>query len=143
MSAWKNETRRNSLPPSFALTAAVWVECDIVANSLILTKVRVVEYGADKNGFQPSGEGITVAPPTLVDGTRLNGQLEYQDEEDRQPQGHHVCVILQKLRLRFESGNNEKNSSISRSPVCPTAMQFLDRYDRPRSVLFNLNTKNT
>ncbi|XP_073949914.1 uncharacterized protein [Choristoneura fumiferana] len=30
-------------------------------------KVRVVEYGANKFGFQPSGEGITVAPPTLVD----------------------------------------------------------------------------
>ncbi|KAK3929245.1 Endocuticle structural glycoprotein SgAbd-9 [Frankliniella fusca] len=34
-------------------------------------KVRVVEYGANKFGFQPAGEGITVAPPTLVDETRL------------------------------------------------------------------------
>lgn len=25
-------------------------------------KVRTVEYGADKYGFQPSGEGITVSP---------------------------------------------------------------------------------
>lgn len=32
-------------------------------------KVRVVEYGATKYGFEPSGEGITVAPPTLVDET--------------------------------------------------------------------------
>ncbi|XP_071439099.1 synapsin-1-like [Hetaerina americana] len=32
-------------------------------------KVRVVEYGADRYGFQPAGEGITVAPPTLVDET--------------------------------------------------------------------------
>ncbi|XP_039751557.1 protein TsetseEP-like [Pararge aegeria] len=30
-------------------------------------KVRVIEYGANKYGFQPAGEGITVAPPTLVD----------------------------------------------------------------------------
>ncbi|XP_063530484.1 uncharacterized protein LOC134741578 [Cydia strobilella] len=30
-------------------------------------KLRVIEYGANKYGFQPSGEGITVAPPTLVD----------------------------------------------------------------------------
>lgn len=29
--------------------------------------VRVVEYGANKYGFQPAGEGITVPPPTLVD----------------------------------------------------------------------------
>ncbi|GJQ81576.1 hypothetical protein Trydic_g9951 [Trypoxylus dichotomus] len=32
-------------------------------------KVRVVEYGATKYGFEPAGEGITVAPPTLVDET--------------------------------------------------------------------------
>ena len=29
-----------------------------------------MEYGANKYGFQPAGEGITVAPPTLVDETR-------------------------------------------------------------------------
>uniref|UniRef100_A0A336M531 CSON012263 protein n=1 Tax=Culicoides sonorensis TaxID=179676 RepID=A0A336M531_CULSO len=46
-------------------------------------KVRIVEYGANKYGFQPSGEGITVAPPTLVDETTdKNGQLiaDYEDE---------------------------------------------------------------
>ncbi|CAB3235298.1 unnamed protein product [Arctia plantaginis] len=32
-------------------------------------KLRVVEYGANKYGFQPAGDGITVAPPTLVDET--------------------------------------------------------------------------
>ncbi|CAH2991030.1 unnamed protein product, partial [Chilo suppressalis] len=37
-------------------------------------KVRVIEYGANKFGFQPAGEGITVAPPTLVDeSTREEG----------------------------------------------------------------------
>ncbi|XP_058789195.1 uncharacterized protein LOC131663108 [Phymastichus coffea] len=39
-------------------------------------KVRVVEYGADQYGFQPSGEGITVAPPTLVDETTSKEALE-------------------------------------------------------------------
>lgn len=42
-----------------------------------------MEYGANKYGFQPSGEGITVAPPTLVDETTdKNGQLiaDYEDE---------------------------------------------------------------
>ncbi|XP_063705930.1 fibrous sheath CABYR-binding protein [Culicoides brevitarsis] len=46
-------------------------------------KVRIVEYGANKYGFQPSGEGITVAPPTLVDETTdKNGNLlpDYEDE---------------------------------------------------------------
>ncbi|KAJ9590847.1 hypothetical protein L9F63_016118 [Diploptera punctata] len=47
-----------------------------------LGKVRVVEYGANKYGFQPAGEGITVAPPTLVDDSkRSQGDLapEYDD----------------------------------------------------------------
>lgn len=51
-------------------------------------KVRVVEYGANKYGFQPSGDGITVAPPTLVDeSTDKNGQLiDYDDEPQQQQQ---------------------------------------------------------
>lgn len=50
-------------------------------------KVRVVEYGANKYGFQPSGEGITVAPPTLVDETTNKDGLHntnYQDYSDYQ-----------------------------------------------------------
>lgn len=54
-------------------------------------KLRVVEYGATKHGFQPSGEGITVAPPTLVDeSTHKDGSLNsqysgaYYDEEEPQ-----------------------------------------------------------
>lgn len=61
-------------------------------------KVRVVEYGANRYGFQPAGEGITVAPPTLVDETtsknQKGGQLPLRDEPqfddgqyyDEQPQ---------------------------------------------------------
>ena len=51
-------------------------------------KVRVVEYGANQYGFQPAGEGITVAPPTLVDETTGRDGLEiknqYQDYDYRQ-----------------------------------------------------------
>ncbi|XP_008216689.1 uncharacterized protein LOC100679417 isoform X1 [Nasonia vitripennis] len=52
-------------------------------------KVRVVEYGADQYGFQPSGEGITVAPPTLVDETTSKEALEaarYADYQEQQQQ---------------------------------------------------------
>ncbi|XP_060523526.1 actin-binding protein WASF2-like isoform X2 [Cylas formicarius] len=48
-------------------------------------KIRVIEYGATKYGFEPAGEGITVAPPTLVDETTdKNGNLlpEYADNGD-------------------------------------------------------------
>ncbi|XP_050347329.1 uncharacterized protein LOC126771475 [Nymphalis io] len=53
-------------------------------------KVRVIEYGANKYGFQPAGEGITVAPPTLVDestrdeglrpGKGQNGRSQYREQ---------------------------------------------------------------
>jgi len=42
-------------------------------------KLRVVEYGANRYGFQPSGEGITVPSPTLVE---LRPE---EDEEDEEP----------------------------------------------------------
>ncbi|XP_016914200.1 uncharacterized protein LOC107999057 [Apis cerana] len=51
-------------------------------------KVRVVEYGANQYGFQPAGEGITVAPPTLVDETTSKEALQphnYQEEQYQQP----------------------------------------------------------
>ncbi|XP_024938086.1 uncharacterized protein LOC107265046 isoform X2 [Cephus cinctus] len=49
-------------------------------------KVRVVEYGANQYGFQPAGEGITVAPPTLVDETTSKEALQnYQDYDYQQP----------------------------------------------------------
>ncbi|CAH1646414.1 unnamed protein product [Spodoptera littoralis] len=47
-------------------------------------KVRVIEYGANKYGFQPAGEGITVAPPTLVDETKEERQRQKQQQQ--QPQ---------------------------------------------------------
>ncbi|KAI8130373.1 hypothetical protein FF38_00430 [Lucilia cuprina] len=54
-------------------------------------KVRVVEYGANKYGFQPSGEGITVAPPTLVDETKREQEPDYEDElVVRQQRPHRV-----------------------------------------------------
>lgn len=45
-------------------------------------KVRVVEYGANQNGFQPAGEGITVAPPTLIDETTNKDGLQSQYFQD-------------------------------------------------------------
>ena len=42
-----------------------------------------IEYGANKLGFQPSGKGITVAPPTLVD--ESSKDYDYIDEEPVAP----------------------------------------------------------
>ncbi|XP_003703888.1 cuticular protein 97Ea [Megachile rotundata] len=49
-------------------------------------KVRVVEYGANQYGFQPAGEGITVAPPTLVDETTSKEALQAQNYQDEYQQ---------------------------------------------------------
>ncbi|KAI5630827.1 insect cuticle protein domain-containing protein [Phthorimaea operculella] len=46
-------------------------------------KVRTVEYGANKYGFQPAGEGITVAPPTLVDETKEAEQRAGKSQANR------------------------------------------------------------
>ncbi|CAO1434091.1 unnamed protein product [Diamesa serratosioi] len=44
-------------------------------------KARVVEYGANKYGFQPSGEGITVAPITIHE----DDTFDYEEEPKQQP----------------------------------------------------------
>ncbi|XP_063823068.1 activating signal cointegrator 1 complex subunit 2 homolog [Ostrinia nubilalis] len=44
-------------------------------------KLRVIEYGANKYGFQPAGEGITVAPPTLVDESTRDEGLRPQKSQ--------------------------------------------------------------
>ncbi|XP_014468515.1 PREDICTED: uncharacterized protein LOC106741244 [Dinoponera quadriceps] len=53
-------------------------------------KVRVVEYGANQYGFQPAGEGITVAPPTLIDETTNKDGVQIQEQDydyqQQQPQ---------------------------------------------------------
>ncbi|GAB0091977.1 tyrosine-protein phosphatase non-receptor type 23 [Sergentomyia squamirostris] len=56
-------------------------------------KVRVVEYGANKYGFQPSGEGITVAPPTLVDETTNKDGLTVDYEDEREPQKPYIARV--------------------------------------------------
>lgn len=70
----------------------------MLLTSMSFLKVRVVEYGADKYGFQPSGEGITVAPPTLVDESRLQDE---EEEEQRRPQQQptyvRTCLTLVNL----------------------------------------------
>lgn len=69
----------------FLVIVKIWV----ILHFTFYYKVRVVEYGANKFGFQPSGEGITVAPPTLIDETTdKNGQTipDYEDEQPQQQQ---------------------------------------------------------
>lgn len=62
----------------------------------------MVEYGADKFGFQPSGEGITVAPPTLVDETRLKEEAEYEEEQQR-PQRPYVSSRKERILIKVTS----------------------------------------
>uniref|UniRef100_A0A2A4J7H2 Cuticular protein n=1 Tax=Heliothis virescens TaxID=7102 RepID=A0A2A4J7H2_HELVI len=61
-------------------------------------KVRVIEYGANKYGFQPAGEGITVAPPTLVDETRRDeGQRPGKQSQSRRNQNQYQPAPAQSI----------------------------------------------
>lgn len=44
-------------------------------------KVRTIEYGANKYGFQPAGEGITVPPVTIGNDTDSSERQQFEDEE--------------------------------------------------------------
>ncbi|XP_047507261.1 DNA translocase FtsK-like [Pieris napi] len=59
-------------------------------------KLRVIEYGANKYGFQPSGEGITVAPPTLVDESKA------QEGPNKQQQGRSQYRAPQEQSIDYD-----------------------------------------
>lgn len=87
-------------------------------------KVRVVEYGANKYGFQPSGEGITVAPPTLVDETTRKDRLEYEEE---QPQ-----YIARVPRPQTAPQRFAPPPSPPKRPQPPPPQPQYDDYDEPQ-----------
>lgn len=47
-------------------------------------KLREVEYGATKRGFEPAGTGIDVPPPTLVNDENALQNAEYDDGQYRE-----------------------------------------------------------
>ncbi|KAL0275683.1 UNVERIFIED_CONTAM: hypothetical protein PYX00_003471 [Menopon gallinae] len=63
-------------------------------------KVREVEYGASRRGFEPSGTGINVPPPTLTNDSPSAGELDYDDGQYREdpsiydrPSGHRFSQV--------------------------------------------------
>lgn len=46
--------------------------------------MRVVEYGANKYGFRPSGEGITVPPPVIIN----EADAKYEEDGEEEEVGH-------------------------------------------------------
>lgn len=73
-------------------------------------KVRIVEYGANKYGFQPSGEGITVAPPTLVDESTNKDGLQIDYDEEQQQQQQYRPVAPQKQSVIINQYSLKKNT---------------------------------
>lgn len=67
-------------------------------------KLRVVEYGANRHGFQPSGTGITVPPPTLV-------QLRPDDEDDKNDEDDAVDATPEARRPRPQQQVTNKRPS--------------------------------
>lgn len=51
----------------------------------VFGKLREIEYGASKRGFEPVGPGITVPPPTIhVQNENNNVELDYDDGQYRE-----------------------------------------------------------
>lgn len=72
-------------------------------------KLRVVEYGANKYGFQPSGEGITVPSPTLVE---LRPDEDEQDEEPRVP-AKRPSSSVKPTKPLVRNNNNRPESDVA------------------------------
>ncbi|XP_025199719.1 uncharacterized protein LOC112597741 isoform X2 [Melanaphis sacchari] len=71
-------------------------------------KLRVVEYGANKYGFQPSGEGITVPSPTLVE---LRPDQDERDEEPPVP-AKRPSSTKPTTKPLFRNNNNRPESDV-------------------------------
>ncbi|KAG7305969.1 hypothetical protein JYU34_008534 [Plutella xylostella] len=65
-------------------------------------KVRVIEYGANKYGFQPAGEGITVAPPTLVDETKEEDERQRQREQNQGQRTQYRAPAQQQQSIDYD-----------------------------------------
>ncbi|XP_034944959.1 uncharacterized protein [Chelonus insularis] len=95
-------------------------------------KVRVVEYGANQHGFQPAGEGITVAPPTLVDET-TNG-IQYGSNEVSQNQNYDPMNSPQKdssVQSQLPSRSQLSKSSVFTPAANSELSQQFDYEQRP------------
>lgn len=110
-------------------------------------KVRVIEYGANKYGFQPSGEGITVPEPNLVEettealdknGRPLNADFEepiVEKPRPRQPaRAPAARPIPSRQQQQFASATfQSRESFIQESPQENTApVQFLPQEQPPQ-----------
>lgn len=81
-------------------------------------KVRMVEYGANKFGFQPSGEGITVAPINFND---VKDDVEYEEEQPRQqyiarPKQVHKPVKSQAIKYAPVSYEQQREPTYAAHP---------------------------
>ncbi|XP_070142963.1 tyrosine-protein phosphatase non-receptor type 23 isoform X1 [Drosophila kikkawai] len=95
-------------------------------------KVRVVEYGANKYGFQPSGEGITVAPPTLVDETAKE-EPDYADEPA--PQRPQKPYRINRPQSRPQSAPVPRPQPPPPQPQ-PQYVQYEEEEEPPRRIQY-------
>lgn len=74
-----------------------------------LGKLRVVQYGANKYGFQPSGEGITVPSPTLVE---LRPEEDEEQDEEPAPVPAKRPSPAKPMKPLFRNNNNGPESEV-------------------------------
>lgn len=78
-------------------------------------KLRVVEYGANKYGFQPAGEGITIPPITLANET-----------EERSEEREHYAPKPEVIRILSKPANPKRKSQ--HKPIALPKPQPIPQY---------------
>jgi hypothetical protein len=85
-----------------------------------LGKLRVVEYGANKYGFQPAGDGITVPAPTLVELRQENDGEPVEEEEEERTKKPSPASRPGKHAFVQQQPRPEPQPQLQREPQRPT-----------------------
>ena len=93
--------------------------------------LREVEYGASRRGFEPAGQGIEVAPPTLTNNNN-NNYLGPNDQDDGQ---YREDPSIYYKDPRYNDGYSYTGtSSSSSSRQQPSQPRYQQAYSPPRQT---------
>jgi len=87
-------------------------------------KVREIEYGASKRGFEPAGTGINVPPPTLSQQTDANS-LDYDDGQYKEdPAVYNKYARKPAFRARQQAAPVAAPAPTYYNPPTPAPQQY-------------------
>lgn len=81
-------------------------------------KVREIEYGASRRGFEPAGSGINVPPPTLSNSNPDSNSLDYDDGQYREdPAIYNTYKGASKNKNRQPLARFSSNAPVAPAPA--------------------------